>query len=128
MEHQAGVLIIDDSDHWVRRFKAAVVDLAGLTVVGTAGTPHCAIRLLETLQPPIMILDLFLAGGSGIDVLKAVFSLGVRTQVVVVTGAPDAQLRASCLELGARYFFDKAFEFDKLGGALRTLLEESGTL
>lgn len=125
MEQKIGVVIIDDSSQWLQRFEDAVGEFDGLTVLGNAGTSQDAIALVERLRPPILILDLSLAGSNGVDVLKALGSLGIDTKVVVVTGAPSAQLRAGCLNLGARYFLDKAFEFDQLRDALRTLMEEA---
>lgn len=121
---QAGVVIVEDSAHWLRRLELAVHEIAGLTIAGSAGTPAAAVELVSRLHPPILILDLHLPGGSGVDVLRALDGLEFGTRVVIVTGHPSERLRAVCLQLGARYFFDKALEWERLQPALRTLQEE----
>jgi two-component system, NarL family, response regulator DevR len=127
MEGEVGVAIIDDSAQWLRRLEALVAEIAGLAVIGSAATPLAALDLVVSLRPPIIILDLSLSGGSGTDVLKALARQAIDTRVVVVSGFPSAHLRSICLELGARFVFDKAFQFGELQGALRDLLEEVGT-
>jgi DNA-binding NarL/FixJ family response regulator len=124
LRQKIGVVIVDDSSQWLHHLESAVAEIDGLTVIGSASRPSAAVELVSRLRPPITILDLFLSGGSGIEVLKALASQGVHTQVVVVTGSPCARLREACLELGARYFFDKAFELEELVAALRTLRDE----
>ena len=120
-----GVVIVDDSDEWLRRLESAVQEVPSLAVVGTAATPTAAIDLVSTLRPPILVLDLGLSGGSGIDVLKALGNQNIQTRPVVITGSPSASLRTICMQLGARYFLDKAFEFEELQPALRELQEEA---
>ena len=72
-----------------------------------------------------MILDLYLSGGSGIEVLEALRGGHIDTQVVVVTNSPSTRLKEACLELGARFFFDKALEFEQMKTALRQLMTEN---
>jgi DNA-binding NarL/FixJ family response regulator len=120
-----GVVIIDDSSQWIHRVASVVAEIPGLAVLGSAGTPSAALELVSRLRPPIMILDMSLSGGSGVDVLKELDPRGAGDiRVVVVTGSPSSPLRQVCLESGARYFFDKAFEFDLLEDALRSLRDE----
>jgi CheY-like chemotaxis protein len=89
-------------------------------------SPPAALQLIERLQPPILVLDLALTGGRGVDILKALAGRDVHPYIVIVTGSPTAAIKDRCLALGARYFFDKAFDFDNLESALRALAEEAG--
>jgi DNA-binding NarL/FixJ family response regulator len=124
MAESVGVVIIDDSAQWIRRLESVLTEIPGLVLVGTAGTPSAALALVSQLNPPIMILDMTLEGGSGVDVLRSLGSQGATVRVVALTGAPSHPLRELCFQLGARYFLDKTFEFDELGDALRILKEE----
>ena len=112
MEPAIGVVIIDDSAQWVRRLEGTVAELEGLSVVGSAATPSGALDLVSSLEPPIMILDMSLSGGSGLEVLKALAGQRGNTRVAV------------CLGLEARHFFDKAFQIEEFQSALRSLMEE----
>lgn len=127
MQEGTGIVIIDDSAQWLGQLTSAVDAIGGLTVIGTASTPSAAIELVSTLRPPIVVLDLFLLGGSGLDVLKAVAKQNSGTRIVMVTGSPTIRLKQVCMQLGARYFFDKTFEFEELEAALRTLRQEIAT-
>jgi CheY-like chemotaxis protein len=91
----------------------------------SAATPAAAIELVSAYKPTIVILDLFLTGGSGVEVLRAMGERNTNTHVVVVTNAPSSSLSKACRDLGARFFFDKALEFDQFREALKTLKAEA---
>lgn len=118
---KAGVLIVEDCEEHLRRLESAVSEIPGLQLLGSAATPAGAIELASTLRPNIVLLDLYLLGGSGLEVLEALREQRIDTQVVVVTGAPSSALSKACLGLGARFFFDKALEFEQMQAALTTL-------
>jgi DNA-binding NarL/FixJ family response regulator len=118
------VVIVEDSEMSLRRLESAVEAVTGLALAGTARSPAEAIELVSTLRPAIVILDLFLADGSGVDVLRAMAEKGIRAEVVVVTNAPSAALGDACREFGARFFFDKTLEFEEFQAALQTLQAE----
>lgn len=65
----------------------------GLTIVGSATTGEEAMRSLEELRPDVLLLDLQMPEGSGMDVLRQVRSDGMRMRVVLLTaGIEDAAL------------------------------------
>ncbi len=121
------VVIVEDSQASLRRLKEAVNEIPGLQLVGSAPAAREAIELIANLRPAILILDLFLLEGSGVDVLQAVAEHGIPTQTIVVTSAPSETLTHACMTLGARFFFDKALEFEEFKSALRSLQQEAQT-
>jgi two-component system nitrate/nitrite response regulator NarL len=122
---ETAVVIVEDSEVALRQLKSAVTEVPGLKVAGAAPTPGEAIHLVSSIRPAITILDVFLKGGTGIDVLHAIREQGIPTHVVVVTNAPSEMLNEACRGLGARFFFDKALEFEDFQEALRTLRAEA---
>jgi two-component system response regulator DevR len=102
-----------------------VSNIAGLSVAGIAATPASALDLMSQLFPPIMILDMYLSAGTGIDLLRELSSRQCNTRAVVVTGAPSKELRNACLRLGARYCYDKGLEIDQIQAALKCLAAEA---
>jgi DNA-binding NarL/FixJ family response regulator len=125
MEQRFDVVIVEDSVETVRRLEAAVAEIPGLFVSGRSPSPPEALELVSRLNPYITILDMYLAGGTGIDVLKNLAARKSKTRVVVVTGAPSSALRKTCAALGARYFFDKHGEFAQIPVALKSLMAET---
>lgn len=118
------VFIVDDSEVVRDRLSELLSDVQGLSVVGFAAGEQEAIGKLRGLVslgtvPDVIILDLQLAEGSGIGVLKALRREGPRTRVVLLTGFAQPLIRQICLEQGADCFLDKFFELDRLEPLLR---------
>ena len=58
-------------------------------IVGTAATGAEALRQIDELDPDILLLDLQMPGGSGMEVLRKVRGDGRRLRVVLLTAAID---------------------------------------
>jgi DNA-binding NarL/FixJ family response regulator len=119
------VLIADDSDVFVRSLRAMLAQIGGIEVLGRARTGAEASQLVRDLHPDVVILDLRMPGGSGIDVLNSMKSDGLTPIVMVLTNFPCSQYREICLRLGARFFFDKSAAFEKAGEVLRRLVHRA---
>jgi DNA-binding NarL/FixJ family response regulator len=119
------VLIADDSDAIVRRLVGLLADVDGLEVIGRAGTVPEVSRAVQTLKPDVVILDLQMPGGSGIDVLEGLKQDGAGPVVIVLTNHAGPQYRKKCLKSGARFFMDKSTEFERVGTVLSGLIRES---
>ena len=115
------VLIADDSDAIVKRLVAAIADVAGVEVIGRASTVVEADRAIRALRPDLVILDLHMPGGHGIDILDGLRRDGLAPAVIVLTNYDHPQFRRKSLEKGARFFFDKATDFDMVAEAVSML-------
>ncbi len=119
------VLIADDSPLFVERVTAVLADLREVEVVGFAGTVPEAACAVRSLNPDVMILDIEMPGGSGIDVLDGIPRSQMRPVVIVLTNHGSPQYRRKCLERGAHFFLDKAADFEKLPALLHGLNREA---
>ena len=117
------VLIADDSDALVERLGAALAKVRGIEIVGHAGTVAGTSRAVRDLNPDVLILDIRMPGGSGIDVLEGMKRDRVAPVVIVLTNYGYPQYRKKCLQSGAQYFLDKSSEFDQVSEVLRSLVE-----
>ena len=113
------VLIVDDSTVMRGRLTSMLEDVPGVTVVGGAGTVKTAKAALRRLHPDVLVLDLHLPDGSGINLLRHLSGWARRPRMIVLTNLPDAQYRDACMEAGAELFLDKSTEFEKVAEALR---------
>ena len=108
------VFIVDDSpivrEHLVTMFE----ELAGFKIVGLAGSVTEAISTIGELQPDVVILDLRMPDGSGLDVLHKIKQDGLESMVIILTNYTFAGYRQKCLDAGAAYFLDKSTEFDQI--------------
>jgi DNA-binding NarL/FixJ family response regulator len=116
------VLIADDSEVLVQRLVTMLAEVRGIEIVGQAGTVAEAAQAVRNLRPDVMILDIRMPGGSGIDVLEGMKRDQATPIVIVLTNYGYPQYRKKCLQSGARFFLDKSTEFEKVGEVLRSLI------
>lgn len=65
----------------------------GREIVGTAGTVESTLEEIDKLKPDLLLLDLQMPGGSGMDVLRSVRAARKRLRVVILTaGIEDSAL------------------------------------
>jgi two-component system response regulator DevR len=112
---------VEDSAELRSRIDRELAGIEGIDVLGHSERASEAIREIQRCQPDIVVLDLQLLEGTGIDVLKAVRGDGERPSVIVLTNHADTTSREHSLKAGARYFFDKSTEFDQFLSTLSRL-------
>lgn len=115
------VFIVDDSQIVRDRLTSLLNELGSINIVGYANNPLSATELIVATQPDIIILDIFLVGGSGIHVLKNIRSRNIQSKIIVLTNYAQEQYRKKCFEEGADFFFDKSIEFDKIVEVIQKL-------
>lgn len=112
--------LVEDSPVIRSNLVAALEDLAPVDVVGHAASVDDALEQLETLigqdRCDLVIIDIFLKGGSGLDVLSWLAALGGEARPVVLTNYATPEIRAECLQRGADRVFDKSRDIDALVG------------
>jgi DNA-binding NarL/FixJ family response regulator len=113
--------IVDDTPIVRERLRETILGMGSFTVVGEAGTPGEAITIFERERPDIVILDMRLIDGTGIDVLQAIRKVDSSVCIIVWTNFPYERYRSVSKAMGADYFFWKATEYDKLLETLRTI-------
>jgi len=121
------VLIVDDSEVLVQRLTARLAEVTGTETVGHAGNVADAVREIRRAKPNVVILDICLPGGSGLDVLEGLKKDRLQPIVIVLSNHSDRQYRRKCLQSGAHYFFDKSDEFHKVAEVLRSLTAPART-
>lgn len=114
------VFIVDDSPIVRDRLVAMLSELEGVEVVGQAQDAVEATCLIRELRPDAVVLDIQLASGNGIDVLRTIKKERPDVLVIMLTLYPDLQYRESCMKAGASFFLDKATGFEKIPEALKT--------
>jgi len=115
------VFIVDDSDLLRQRLGAMLSQMQGIEVVGEARDALEATKLILNLKPDVVILDIRMPAGSGIDVLENIKRVRPAPKVIMLTNYPYPQYRKKAEDAGAEFFFDKATEFDKVAEAVEGL-------
>lgn len=102
------VMIVDDHEV-VRRGIAEVIDRSeGMGVVAEAGSVAEGVRRAELVNPEVMLVDLQLPDGTGIDLIKAVRQSKPEIRAIVLTSFDDDTAFAAALEVGAAAYVLKS--------------------
>jgi len=118
------VLVVDD-DFMVARIHRGFVDrVDGFEVVGTAQTGEEALALVASLQPDLVLLDLYLPDAFGLDVVTRLRAAGETCDVLVITAAKEADAVRGAVRQGVVGYLLKPFTFTDLEQRLRTYAAE----
>ena len=106
-EEPTTVLLVDDHE-LIRNGLAGVFDLEpDMEIVGTAGSVTEALSSYDRLQPRVVVADLHLGDGTGLDIIRAIRKQSQTTGLVVLTmHSGDDQIFAA-MEAGASGFVGK---------------------
>lgn len=113
--------LVENSNYLRERLTRLVGRRQHVEIAGYAATARQAIDDIRRLKPDVVLLDIRLDQGTGLDVLKAVKTRGEPPVVIVLTNYAYPQYRERYLASGAEYFFDKSAELDLMLEALESL-------
>lgn len=122
--HPIKVFIADDSRVVRERLTTLLNEVAGVEIVGQAENVAEAISAIGNLQPDVVILDIRMPDGSGIDVLRQIKQDGAGPIIIILTNYPFPGYRQRCLQAGADFFLDKSTEFDQIPALFEQLKPE----
>ena len=112
------VFLVEDAPLLRSRLEAMIAAIPGANAVGHAEGADDAVRQILAMLPDAVVLDIHLKQGNGFDILRAVSAKAPQIRFYVLTNHPMEGYRLSAERLGARGFFDKSTEFDRLRQAL----------
>ncbi|MFH1069322.1 MAG: response regulator transcription factor [Candidatus Glassbacteria bacterium] len=116
------VFIADDSEIMREHLKEMLSCYSEIEIIGTADNTGRAVESIGQLRPDLVILDIRMPDGNGIDVLRSVKKRGSLPVIIMFTNYPFPQYRKKCLDTGAEYFFDKSSESDQMIKTIEKLL------
>jgi len=118
------VFLIDDSPKVIERLQEMIAPIPGVELVGYAADIPGALRVFRTKCPDVVVLDLHLPGGNGIQVLQTIKKEKPETVVIVLTNCAFPQYEKKCAEAGAHSFLDKSKDFGRVPRVIQALSRE----
>jgi DNA-binding NarL/FixJ family response regulator len=119
------ILIVEDNPHVAASLSSLLGDEVNHLVLGIARNVSSAIVLIRQTGPQVVILDIHLEHElnslNGIDLLKTLQQDYPQIVVIMLSNYSEPQYRQKCERLGARYFFDKTNDFDKIPETLNQI-------
>lgn len=99
-------LVVDDAPAAARAIRNFLESEAATEVVGIAQCGIEAIEMAKFLRPDLMLLDLFMPGMSGLEVVKGVRSASPKTRIIIITVLGE-DMSTECRGFGAEGFVVK---------------------
>jgi len=106
-------ILVEDSATIRDTLVPAMAELADVEILAWAETASEGVAaLIEQHEWQLIVVDLFLREGTGLEVLRACTKRLPGRRAVVLTNYATAAIRKECIALGADAVFDKSTELD----------------
>ncbi|MBN6888096.1 response regulator [Cytobacillus horneckiae] len=128
------VLLIEDDPMVQEVNKGFIANVKGFEIAAVASNGDEGIQLAKSVQPDLIILDIFMPKKDGIKTMHELRKQKINAEVIVVSAAKDKDTIKLMLQNGALDYIIKPFKFDRIEQALekfrqyRESLKEAGTM
>ncbi|MCX6055058.1 MAG: response regulator transcription factor [Chloroflexi bacterium] len=119
---EATILIVDDHPLMRTALRISLEDAPGLKVVGEAGTVAEGRQQMLLLNPDLIMLDLYLPDGSGLDLIHSRNNTLPKTRILVVSSSTNEEDIIAAVEAGADSYVFKDVSQDHLIQAVQRVL------
>ena len=115
------IMVVDDHEVVRLGVRALIDRQPGMEVVGEAGTVREAVTQTRHLQPDVVVLDIRLPGGSGLDACRQIKEYRPETRIIILTSFPDDEVIFDAIACGADGYVLKEIGSDELIRALERI-------
>lgn len=115
------ILIVDDHTLMCEGLRLMLAKYPGAEVVGICGDTVEGFRLAGTLRPDLVLMDVDLPDGSGIELTKRIRETYAGIKVLVLTAHLERKFATAAIEAGASGYLVKTNAISELMDAVRTV-------
>lgn len=113
------VMIVDDHDLVRKGLKAYLATEQGIEVAGEASGGDQAVALDSRLNPDVILMDLIMENGNGIDATRKIMAAHPGRKIIVLTSYYDDQQVFPAIEAGAISYLLKTSSADEIIQSIR---------
>lgn len=114
MEKPPVTVVIAEDEPLMRRVVRAALDEIGCDVVGEADDGSQVLRLINELNPNMILLDIRMPNQDGIESLKQIMEQRSSSYIIMLTSVDDDTAIADCLKIGAKDFLTKTMPLTEM--------------
>lgn len=118
METVIGVVILEDDPMVLELHRQYIGRVKGFNLLGWAVDGDAGLKLIGRHRPHLAIVDIYMPGLNGLDLLKHIRKQNWNTDVILVTAAHDAESVQQGIQYGAADYIIKPFTFARFKKAL----------
>jgi two-component system, NarL family, response regulator DevR len=119
MTEDIAVLLVDDHEVVRAGLRTLLDGVDGIRIVGESGSVYEAVRDAARLQPDVVLMDLRLPDGTGLDACREILSATPRMRILFLTSYSDEQAVMSTVLAGAAGYLLKDIGHGALVSAIR---------
>lgn len=112
------ILLVDDHEVVRLGVRGLIERQSDMEVIGEAGTVREAVSQVEQLAPDVVLLDVRLPGGNGLEACRQIKALRPETRIIILTSYPDDEVLFDAIACGAEGYVLKQIGSDDLIRAL----------
>lgn len=128
MPEPISVVVVDDHDLLREGVVGTLGQINDIEVVGEANNGEAAVQLVAELSPDVVVMDLVMPGGSGLDAIRSISTDYPETRILALTSFTDGSLVRRAIEAGATSFLFKTVDVDGFANAVRMTAAGQSTL
>ncbi|MGP0593909.1 response regulator [Nitrospira sp. T9] len=115
------LLLVDDHEVLRLGLKTLFTETANIQVVGEAGTRDAAVSEADRLQPDVVLMDVRLPDGSGVEACREIRNASPEIRVLFLTSFADEEAVMATIMAGAKGFLLKEISGEELVRAVTTV-------
>ncbi|PAF19802.1 response regulator [Terribacillus saccharophilus] len=113
------IAVIDDHDIVRKGLIAYLETEDGFDVIGQASSGRAGIQLVLTKKPDVVLMDLIMEDGTGIEATKEIITEGSAAKIIILTSFYDDEQVFPALEAGAFSYMLKTSTAEQIAEAIR---------
>lgn len=113
------IVIIEDDPMVLELHRQYIGQVKGFTVVGQARNASDGYGVIAKVRPQLLILDVYMPGQNGIELLRRLRAEGINVDVILVTASQYSETIQQGLQCGVVDYIIKPFTFQRFKKALR---------
>src|SRR3989337_1831023 len=118
------IMVVDDEDS-IRQSLSDVLKDEGFKVI-SARDGHEALKLLDSIAPDLVLLDIWMPGMDGTEVLKRIKTARPGLQVIMISGHGNIEAAVKAIKLGAYDYIEKPLSLEGILLTVKRALKEGG--
>jgi len=115
------VFIADDSSDMRLLLRLGIGNEPSFEIVGEASDGEETIRLVDEMQPDVLLLNIAMPKMDGLRVIEVIRAANPRTKIVVLSGFEKRRMQPLAFARGADAYVEKGGRLDDLRGVVASV-------